>query len=228
MLYSLNKNVAVYGGLNRIQASLNYSGGEESGSYDQTNNVAQLGVILKAPITDNFGMYAKGAVGTKKTTVWEAGLDYNATKDLDINLGYRNVNTEVNVSGADDHNITFKGFITGISYRFGGSGHHEGVFPAITGTTMPEHRDALGIIESFSLAFMIRVADIALKAAAIQAIELRLGMGLGGKAYFTFTGNVGAVESAVKAVLTDAGENGLLVDTEVIPHPSKTFWATLF
>lgn len=120
LLYSLNKNVAVYGGWNRIQASFTDFGYSD----DQTNNVAQLGVILKAPITDNFGMYAKGAVGTKKTTVWEAGLDYNATKDLDINLGYRNVNTEVNVSGADDHNITFKGFITGISYRFGGGGHH--------------------------------------------------------------------------------------------------------
>lgn len=105
---------------------------------------------------------------------------------------------------------------------------HEGIFPAITGTTMPEHRDALGIIEFFSLAFMIRTADIALKTAAIEAIELRLGTGLGGKAYFTFTGNVGAVESAVKAVVADAGENGLLLDTEVIPHPSEKFWATLF
>ncbi len=105
---------------------------------------------------------------------------------------------------------------------------HAGIFPAITGTTMPEHTDALGIIESFSLAHMIRVADIALKAAAIEAIELRLGIGLGGKAYFTFTGNVGAVEASVKAAVDEASETGLLVDTEVIPHPSHTFWATLF
>lgn len=105
---------------------------------------------------------------------------------------------------------------------------HPGIFPAITGTTMPDNMNALGILESFSLAFMIRVADVALKAAAIEAIELRLGMGLGGKAYFTFTGNVGAVESAVKAAVDDAADNGLLVDTEVIPAPSKKFWATLF
>lgn len=105
---------------------------------------------------------------------------------------------------------------------------HAGIFPAIMGTTMPEHLDALGIIESFSLAFMIRAADVALKAAAIDAIELRLGIGLGGKAYFAFTGNVGAVEASVKAAIEETEGNGLLVDTEVIPKPSKKFWATMF
>lgn len=104
---------------------------------------------------------------------------------------------------------------------------HEGIFPAITGTTMPHELNALGIIESFSLAFMIRAADTALKAAAVEAIELRLGVGIGGKAYFTFTGNVGAVEASVKAVLDDSEGQGLLVDTEVIPNPSHKFWATL-
>ena len=104
---------------------------------------------------------------------------------------------------------------------------HEGIFPAITGTTMPQQLDALGVIESFSLAFMIRAADIALKAAAIEAIELRLGIGIGGKAYFTFTGNVGAVEASVKAVLDECEGLGVLVDTEVIPKPSHAFWESL-
>ncbi|MCH4217062.1 MAG: BMC domain-containing protein [Megasphaera sp.] len=105
---------------------------------------------------------------------------------------------------------------------------HPGIFPAVTGTTMPQHCDALGIVESFSLAFMIRIADIVLKAAAVEAIELRLGSGLGGKAYFTFTGNVGAVEASVKAAVEECDGNGILVDTEVIPKPSAKFWATLF
>lgn len=56
-----------------------------------------------------------------------------------------------------------------------------GVFPAITGATMPERVQAVGIIESFSLATMIVCADAVLKAAEVEAIELRLGNGLGGK-----------------------------------------------
>lgn len=104
---------------------------------------------------------------------------------------------------------------------------HDGIFPAITGTTMPQALNALGVIESFSLAFMIRAADTALKAASIEAIELRLGIGIGGKAYFTFTGPVGAVEASIKAVTDDSEGQGLLVDTEVIAHPSHKFWSSL-
>ena len=77
---------------------------------------------------------------------------------------------------------------------------HEAVFPAITATTMPDGTGALGIMESFSLASMIIAADAALKAADIQALELRLGRGLGGKAYVAFTGEVAAVQAAIVAV----------------------------
>lgn len=73
------------------------------------------------------------------------------------------------------------------------------VFPAITGTTMPDKIKALGIVESSSLATMIIATAAILKAANLQALELRLGNGLGGKAYFTFTGIVAAVISCVQA-----------------------------
>ncbi|MDQ7095091.1 BMC domain-containing protein [Desulfosporosinus sp. PR] len=105
---------------------------------------------------------------------------------------------------------------------------HPGVFPALTATTMPEGAGALGIMESFSMASMITAADAALKAADIQALELRLGRGLGGKAYFTFTGDVAAVEAGLEAGKAVALEKGLLVDTEVIPSPSDRLWASLF
>ena len=55
------------------------------------------------------------------------------------------------------------------------------VFPAITGATMPDEIQALGIMESFSLATMVIAADAILKAADLQPLELRLGNGLGGK-----------------------------------------------
>lgn len=97
---------------------------------------------------------------------------------------------------------------------------HPDVFPAITGATMPDHIQAIGIMETFSMATMIIAADYILKAADIQAIELRLGNGLGGKAFFVFTGDVAAVQAGADAGMVCGQENGLIVNVEVIPSPS--------
>ena len=86
---------------------------------------------------------------------------------------------------------------------------------------MPERIQAIGIMESFSLATMIICADQILKAAEVEAIELRLGNGLGGKAYFTYTGDVAAVKAGNDAGEAIAKEKGLLVNSEVIPSPSE-------
>jgi microcompartment protein CcmL/EutN len=96
---------------------------------------------------------------------------------------------------------------------------HESVFPAITGAGKIGDMDALGIIESFSVASLIEGADAAAKAANVRLIEVRLAMALGGKAFATMTGNVAAVESAVAAGAQAIGRKGLLVNKVVIPSP---------
>ncbi len=101
------------------------------------------------------------------------------------------------------------------------------VFPAIMGATMPDRVQAVGIIESFSIATMIIAADAILKAADIEPIELRLGNGLGGKAFFTFTGDVAAVETGMSAGKAVTEAKGLLVNAEVIPAPSEKLIASL-
>lgn len=120
-LYSINKNFAAYAGYNRIKNKVTADGD----SLSQTNNVAQIGIIGKAPITDKLDVYGKAAIGTQNTTIWEAGLGYGITPDLDVNVGYRYVNTKLTDKGdfgaLDDANISYKGIIAGISYRFGGS-----------------------------------------------------------------------------------------------------------
>ena len=73
------------------------------------------------------------------------------------------------------------------------------VFPAISGASKVEALEALGIVESFSVASLIEGADAAVKAANVQLIEIRLAMALGGKAFVTLTGNVAAVQAAVDA-----------------------------
>lgn len=104
---------------------------------------------------------------------------------------------------------------------------HQDVFPAITGTTMPDKIGAVGIIESFSIATMIIVADAVLKAANVEPIELRLGNGLGGKALFVFTGDLSSVESGIKAGQNIAIDKSLLVNSEIIASPSNLLVSNL-
>jgi microcompartment protein CcmL/EutN len=96
---------------------------------------------------------------------------------------------------------------------------HEGVFPAISGASKVEVLEALGIVESFSVASLIEGADAAVKAANVELIEIRLAMALGGKAFVTLTGNVAAVQSAVEAAAAVVGQKGMLVNKVVIPSP---------
>ena len=96
---------------------------------------------------------------------------------------------------------------------------HESVFPAISGTSKVEVLEALGVVESFSVASLIEGADAAVKAANVELIEIRLAMALGGKAFVTLTGNVAAVSSAVDAGAQVVGQKGMLVNKVVIPSP---------
>lgn len=96
---------------------------------------------------------------------------------------------------------------------------HESIFPAISGTTKVATLEALGILESFSVASLVEAADAAAKAAQVQLIEVRLAMALGGKAFVTLTGKVAAVQSAVDAGAQVLSQKGLLVNKVVIPAP---------
>lgn len=101
------------------------------------------------------------------------------------------------------------------------------VFPAITGSTAPDKIQALGIIESFSQATMIIAADAVLKAAELEPLELRLGNGLGGKSFFTFTGDVAAVQAGIEAGIYVGKDSGFLLNTEIIPSPSDVLMTSL-
>ncbi len=95
---------------------------------------------------------------------------------------------------------------------------HPDIFPALNGTNTPPELEALGILESFSVASLIEGADVACKSADVQLIEIRLAMALGGKAFCTLTGDVAAVTSAIEAGAQKIGEKGMLVNKVVIPN----------
>jgi microcompartment protein CcmL/EutN len=84
-----------------------------------------------------------------------------------------------------------------------------------------EQVEALGIIETISVATAIVAADAAVKAAEVTLTELRLANGLGGKSFVLLIGDVSNVEAAVEAGARLSRAEGLLVRAVVIPqlHP---------
>ncbi len=98
---------------------------------------------------------------------------------------------------------------------------HSAIFPAITATTQIDHIDALGIVETFSVASAIVAADAGVKAAAVDIIEIRCATGLGGKSFFYITGDVDSVHAAVEAGIDVLEGTGLVLSHVVIPSPAE-------
>jgi microcompartment protein CcmL/EutN len=79
--------------------------------------------------------------------------------------------------------------------------------------------DALGVVETTTVAAAVEAADAALKQATVDLLELRIANGLGGKSYFTMTGEVSDVRAAVMRGASIASERGMLAREVVIPRP---------
>ena len=101
------------------------------------------------------------------------------------------------------------------------------VFPAITGgVALQEHdKDALGLLEAFSVTSIIEGADAAIKAADVTLFRIHVAMAIGGKGYLMLTGRVDDVEAAVEAGAQQIGRRGLLVSKVVIPRPEERLYA---
>ena len=95
----------------------------------------------------------------------------------------------------------------------------ERVLTAMMGAPTVDQAQAVGVIETFSLASAISAADTAVKTSQVELIEVRLGRGMGGKSFLMFTGDVAAVEAAAKAVAASEGAKGLIGSSVVIPSP---------
>ena len=95
---------------------------------------------------------------------------------------------------------------------------HVSVFPAIASAVEMQEVEALGIIETISVASCIVAADTAAKAAAVTLTELRLANGLGGKSFVLMVGDVPNVQAAVEAGVNVIKDEGVLIRSVVIPH----------
>ena len=79
--------------------------------------------------------------------------------------------------------------------------------------------DALGVVETTTVAAAIEAADAALKRATVDLLELRIANGLGGKSFYSLTGEISDVRSSVAAGAQQAESGGHLVRQVVIPRP---------
>jgi microcompartment protein CcmL/EutN len=82
---------------------------------------------------------------------------------------------------------------------------HPGVVAGMRGARREATGEALGVIETDTVASIIRAADAGLKGARVQLLELRLADDLGGKGYLLFGGPVSEVEAVVEAGVGAAG-----------------------
>lgn len=87
--------------------------------------------------------------------------------------------------------------------------------------------EAVAIIETSTVCAAIAAADAACKVADVVVRDVRFAVDLAGKAYFTLTGTLDAIEAARDAA-TGAIDPARLVALEVIAQPSPDLRGRLF
>jgi microcompartment protein CcmL/EutN len=86
--------------------------------------------------------------------------------------------------------------------------------------------EAVAILETRTVCAAIAAADAACKIADVTVRDVRFAVDLAGKAYFTLTGSLDAIEAAAGAARDTAGDR--LVGGEVIAQPSPDLRGRLF
>lgn len=76
--------------------------------------------------------------------------------------------------------------------------------------------EALGIVETATVAAVIDAADAGVKTADVRVSSIRLADGLGGKGYVLFSGVVAEVEAAVEAAVARTEPHGTLIRSDLI------------
>jgi len=92
---------------------------------------------------------------------------------------------------------------------------HPDVVEALRGARQEGEVEALGIVETISVASIIEAADAGVKGASVRLLEMHVADGLGGRGYLLFGGSVSDVEVAVE-IGSERVHEGHLVRRAVI------------
>jgi len=104
---------------------------------------------------------------------------------------------------------------------------HAQLEPAIFGVLPPRPDAAIGLVETATTCSGILSADAALKAADVFIVVIHPSIGIGGKCYYAFAGELFAVEASVQAAKDSLEGRDRLLGTEVIARPHPDFITAL-
>jgi len=104
---------------------------------------------------------------------------------------------------------------------------HPDLLLAISGSYPVGPVAALGVVEFFDIASAITAADAAAKSSSVSLMEVRLGLGIGGKSFFKLCGEVADVKAAVAAALGAGTGRGQAVSSCVIPAPDPALFSAM-
>lgn len=100
------------------------------------------------------------------------------------------------------------------------------VFPAISGATTIQvdtgkKVEAILVMETFSVVSAIKAADYAVKEADLKILRVHVGMAVGGRGFVILTGDICALEEAVKPAVEYAKQDGMLAGYVIIKNPHE-------
>ncbi len=104
---------------------------------------------------------------------------------------------------------------------------HPQVLPALRQEVRLEALDAVGLVETTSVASGVLAADDAAKAAGIRLVHLHVARGIGGKSILLLEGALHDVQAAVAVAAERARASLRLASTRIIPQPHPDLAARL-
>ena len=97
---------------------------------------------------------------------------------------------------------------------------HQKVHDAILGYRQKCLSEAIGIIETSTVAAIIKSADAAVKGASIEILEIRIADDLGGKAFAIYNGEIEDVQSAIEISKENVTKKEFWIRDKIIPRIS--------
>lgn len=103
----------------------------------------------------------------------------------------------------------------------------EQIYKGLYCSSSVEGIDAVGILETYSVASIFEVADDVVKTTPVDILEIRIAKGISGKAFVVFSGDLSSVQASIEKASKSAIDKGLLLATSIIPRPDPRLWEQL-
>ncbi len=101
---------------------------------------------------------------------------------------------------------------------------HEQIFEGLYCSGDVSKVEAVGVMETYSVASIFEVADDVVKTTPVNILEIRIAKGISGKAYVVFSGELASVQASIEKASKSAIDKGMLLTTSVIPRPDPRLW----